>query len=355
MPVPRHPEFATTTRRAAVTALAAGAVGAAGGGCRAQAANLQGVLSSGDVWLNTAPLEAGALRGRVALVNFWTYTCINSLRPLPYLRSWASKYADRGLIVIGVHTPEFTFEHEVARVREAVAAQHVSYPVVLDNDFRIWRGFGNEAWPGFYILDGQGRLRHRRMGEGQYDHTERVIQALLQSLHGQPVADAVRPVQGAGAQAAADWTDLASPETYVGYAKASNFASGSVAPDAADDYHKPARLRLNTWALSGRWAVRPEDAELVAAGGGLAFRFHARDLHLVMAPGPTSAPIDFQVRLDGAPPGEDHGEDVAGDGRGRLEQARMYQLVRQRRGVRDRTFEIEFAAPGARAFCFTFG
>jgi thiol-disulfide isomerase/thioredoxin len=344
------------TRRAAALALLAPVAGSLLATCDAAGASLHQALAGDGPWLNSPSLRPADLRGKVVLVNFWTYTCINSLRPLPYLRAWAEKYRDRGLVVIGVHTPEFTFEHDASRVRQAVADLGVSYPVVLDNDERIWQAFGNTAWPGFHFLDARGRRRHLRLGEGEYDRSERLLQKLLEDVLGQPVKDAITPVTGEGAQAAPDWEDLESPETYAGYAKAASFASlGGLRRDAPFDYQPPARLPANAWSLSGSWAVGPEFAELASGRGTIAFRFHARDLHLVMAPGLAEQVIPFRVRVDGAEPGADHGYDIAPDGRGELHEARMYQLVRQAGPVRGRTFEIEFSGPGPRAYCFTFG
>ena len=316
----------------------------------------QRTLLVGRQWLNTAPLRPEDLRGKVVLVNFWTYSCINSLRPLPYVRTWASKYKDRGLVVIGVHTPEFGFEKDLGNVRRAVAELGVSYPVVLDSDYAIWRAYGNEAWPGFYFVGADGRVRRRVLGEGGYDQSERLLQKLLAEARGRAVADKIAPVAGVGPQAAPDWRNLASPETYVGYAKASGFRSqGSIARDKARLYRPPAQLSLNTWSLAGGWTVGDEFATLTGTSGAIAYRFHARDLNLVMAPPADGRTIRFRVRIDGADPGADHGFDTDAQGWGRLQEPRMYQLVRQTRAVADRTFEIEFLDPGARAYVFTFG
>jgi thiol-disulfide isomerase/thioredoxin len=307
-------------------------------------------------WLNMPTLRAENLRGKVVLVNFWTYSCINSLRPLPYLRAWAEKYKDRGLAVIGVHTPEFAFEHDLAKVQAAAAELPVSYPVAIDNDYGIWNDFDNQAWPGFYFFDASGRLRHRVVGEGGYDQSERLIQKLLSEVSGAPVADPVTDIVGEGAQAAPDWDDLRTPETYVGYARASNFSSpGGVKRDASKLYSSPSKLQLNHWSLSGPWKIGREHAALEGASGKIAFRFHARDLHLVLGRVSGSDAIRFRVTIEGKPPGADHGVDVDAEGFGVLEQDRMYQLIRQVGHVREQTFEIEFFAPGARAYSFTFG
>ncbi|HLZ84354.1 MAG TPA: redoxin family protein, partial [Caulobacteraceae bacterium] len=272
-------------------------------------------LGRGGPWLNGPPLGPEDLRGKVVLVNFWTYSCINSLRPLPYVRAWAAKYRDRGLVVIGVHTPEFAFEKDLANVRRAVAGLGVGYPVVLDSDFAIWRAFDNQAWPAFYFIGADGRVRGRRLGEEGYDQSERLIQKLLTEAHGKPVTDAIVPVAGSGPQAAPDRRDLSSEETYVGFAKATGFASdGGLKLDAARLYQAPRRLDRNTWSLAGRWTVGGEFATLSAASGTIAYRFHARDLNLVLAPPPDGRPVRLRVRIDGAAPGADHGFDVDAQG-----------------------------------------
>jgi thiol-disulfide isomerase/thioredoxin len=307
-------------------------------------------------WLNTPPLRAEDLRGKVVLVNFWTYSCINSLRALPYVRAWADKYKDRGLVVIGVHTPEFAFEKDIANVGRAAASLGVRYPVPLDSDYRIWRAFGNEAWPALYFVDAKGRVRHRVLGEGEYDASERLIQTLLSEARGAPATGRIDAVTGVGAQAPADERDLASPETYVGYVLASNFASpGGMRDDAPIVYRAPKTLPLNHWSLAGAWASGPEFATLNIASGRIAYRFHARDLNLVMGPGAQGRPVRFRVTIDGATLGADHGVDVDSQGGGTVREPRMYQLVRQSGAVRDRTFEIEFLDAGVRAYDFTFG
>lgn len=347
---------AMTRRAAALGSIAAPSAGALLATCGVSHAQAFGALSRDMAWLNTAPLGPADLANKVVLVNFWTYTCINSLRPLPYLRAWADRYGDRGLVVLGVHAPEFSFERELPRVRRAVAEQGVRYPVVLDNDFAIWRSFDNSAWPGFYFVDARGRLRHRRLGEEDYARSERVIQDLLSEARGQRIIDPIMPVVGQGAQAAADWSDLASPETYAGYAKAAKFVGrGGLRRGVAADYTAQERMALNGWGLSGRWNVQPEFAAVEEGGASMAFRFHARDLHLVMSPGADERATRFRVSIDGAEPGEDRGGDIDADGWGELREARMHQLVRQTGVVRDRTFEIEFQDAGPRAYCFTFG
>jgi len=308
-----------------------------------------------QTWLNSPPLAAGDLRGKVVLVNFWTYSCINSLRPLPYLRAWAKKYGNEGLVVIGVHAPEFRFEHDVANVRRALADQGVGYPIVLDNDFGIWRAFSNSAWPAFYFIDADGRVRHKVLGEGRYEESERVIQGLLAEARKAPVAAPLQPINGSGWQAPPDWDDQHSPETYVGYSKAEGFGPGALRPDVAVDYRPSARLALNRWSLSGSWHAGGEFTTLAAASGAIAYRFHARDLNLVLAPAADGHPVRFRVRIDGTAPGADHGFDTDAAGVGRVDIPRLYQLVRQSRPVVDRNFEIEFLDPGVRAYVFTFG
>ncbi len=306
-------------------------------------------------WLNT-PLSAADIRGKVILVNFWTYSCINSLRALPYVRSWAEKYKDRGLVVIGVHTPEFMFEQDIANVRQATASLGVAYPVGTDNDYGIWRAFHNEAWPAFYFIGADGRVRHRMLGEGDYDKSERLIQQLLSEATGSPAAGDIVAISGKGAEAPADERDLRSPETYVGYTNATNFTSpGGAREDAPSLYRNVSALPLNHWSMAGVWTVGGEFAALNATPGSITYRFHARDLHLVLGPSAQGHPIRFHVKLDGAPPGSDHGVDVDADGWGTVQEPRLYQLIRQTGSVADRTFEIEFFDTGVRAYVFTFG
>ncbi len=312
-------------------------------------------LTGATTWINSPPLTREQLRGKVVVVDFWTYSCINCLRALPYVRAWAEKYKDQGLVVIGVHTPEFAFEKSEANVREAVARLGAGRPVAIDNDFAVWRAFKNQYWPAHYFIDAQGRIRHHHFGEGDYDGSERVIQQLLKEAGAADVASDLVQVQAQGAEAAADMAQLASPETYVGYARAENFRSpGGFARDAVKTYG-PAALRLNAWSLTGPWRVTREHAALTAPGGRLTFRFKARDLHLVMGPGQGDAGVRFRVRIDGAAPGSDAGSDIDAQGQGRIDRQRLYQLVRQAGPVRERTFEIEFLDPGAQVFAFTFG
>jgi thiol-disulfide isomerase/thioredoxin len=313
-------------------------------------------LGRATAWVNSAPLAAAALRGRVVLVDFWTYTCINWLRTLPYIRAWNEKYKDRGLVVIGVHTPEFDFEHDLDNVRQAVRTMGIDYPVAIDNDYAIWTAFDNHYWPARYLIDTHGQIRHRRFGEGDYDRSEATIQRLLTDTGaGDLGLDPVR-VNGAGVEAAADWDSLWSPENYLGSERSENFASrNGVVLGTRHSYATPARLRLNQWALSGDWTITRQAVVLNRADGLIAYRFHARDLHLVMAPTNASGPIRFRVCIDGQPPAAAHGVDVDATGDGTLTQPRLYQLIRQPSPVAERTFEITFRDPDVRAYAFTFG
>jgi thiol-disulfide isomerase/thioredoxin len=306
-------------------------------------------------WLNSPPLTAAALKGKVVLVDFWTYSCINCLRTLPYVEAWARKYKDRGLVVIGVHAPEFAFEKNIDNVRRAVADLKVDYPVAIDNNYAIWRAFGNEYWPAHYFIDANGRIRHHHFGEGDYDESERVIQQLLAEAGKQAGGDDLVSVEGSGAEAASDDADMQSPETYVGYDRADNFVSpGGAAQDSRHNYAL-ASLRLNEWALKGDWTVGGENAVLDGKDGVIAYKFHARDLHLVLGPASGSKPVRFRVTLDGAMPGESHGVDIDTAGNGVVTGERLYQLVRQKGVVKDHTFEIEFLDSGVQAYAFTFG
>ncbi|HEY5796486.1 MAG TPA: cytochrome c biogenesis protein CcdA [Bosea sp. (in: a-proteobacteria)] len=307
-------------------------------------------------WINTPPLRAEDLRGKVVVVNFWTYSCINCLRALPHVKSWAQTYRDQGLVVIGVHAPEFAFEKHPDNVARASAALGVGYPVVLDNDFRIWRAFGNAGWPGIHILGADGRVRHQATGEGRYEQSEQVIQQLLTEANARGVGEAVRPVDGQGTQKEADWGNLRSPETYLGHDKAERFASPSgLTRDAPRAYRHPAGVPLNFWSLSGNWTVGSEFATVNEAGGGLRYRVQARDLHLVLVPGVPDRPVRFRVTIDGAAPGASHGSDIDAQGFGTVRDGKLYQLVRQVGPVAARTVEIEFLDPGVRAYAFTFG
>jgi thiol-disulfide isomerase/thioredoxin len=306
-------------------------------------------------WLNSPPLTTADLRGKVVLVDFWTYTCINWLRTLGYVRAWAEKYEDQGLVVIGVHTPEFPFERDVDNVRQAARDMRVEFPIALDSDYAVWQAFSNHYWPAVYIADADGRIRHHHFGEGGYEECERVVQQLLREA-GRDVGDDLVSVADDGFEAQADWSNLESPETYLGYDQAQNFASpGGAKLDQPRRYDAPDSLRLNRWALSGDWTVERGASVLNGADGRIAFRFHARDVNLVMGPPERGTSVPFRVLVDGEPPGEAHGLDVDDLGSGAVTQQRLYQLIRERGSITDRTFEITFLAPGAEAYCFTFG
>lgn len=307
-------------------------------------------------WLNSKPLSAAELRGKVVLIDFWTYSCINWQRTLPHLRAWAEKYKDQGLVVIGVHTPEFSFEKDIEKVRQATAQLKVGYPVAVDTRYAIWRAFDNNYWPALYVVDARGTIRHHQFGEGGYERSERIIQQLLTEAGAKNVDTGLVRVDGAGSQADADWSNLRSPETYVGHDRTENFASpGGMSLGRERLYALPEQLKLNTWALSGDWKVEHETARLTRANGRIAYRFHARDLHLVMGSAAPGKPVPFRVLIDGRPPGPAHGVDVDEQGRGVLVEHRLYQLIRQPMPIEDRQFEIEFLEPGAEAYSFTFG
>ena len=320
---------------------------------------VEGALPSLDGatgWLNSPPLTPAALRGNPVLVNFWTYTCVNWLRQLPYVRAWAGKYGGQGLAVIGVHTPEFPFEHDVGNVRRAIADMGVTYPVAIDNDYAVWQAFANHYWPALYFADAAGNIRHHHFGEGEYRRSEMVIQQLLADAGSAGAGHALVSPEARGAEAPADWDTLGSPENYTGYDRTENFASpGGAVPDEPHVYSAPAELGRNHWALSGDWTIGEGAATLNAAPGQITYRFHARDLNLVMGPAAPGTAAAFRVLIDGQPPGEAHGADADGEGNGTLAEQRLYQLIRQRGPVTDRTFEITFAVPGAQAYAFTFG
>ena len=306
-------------------------------------------------WLNSPPLTAADVRGKVVLVDFWTYTCINWLRTLAYVRAWAEKYHDRGLVVVGVHTPEFPFERDVENVRQAAKDMRVEYPIALDSNYAVWRAFSNRYWPAVYIADAQGQIRHHQFGEGQYEECERVIQQLLREA-GEGIGEDLVSVAADGFEAQADWTNLGSPETYLGYEQAQNFASpGGAAFDEPRTYVAPDSLKLNHLALSGDWTIESGASVLHRADGGIAFRFHARDLHLVMGPGSRGTSVPFRVLVDGEPPGAAHGLDADEQGLGTVVHQRLHQLIRERGSITDRTFEITFLGPGVEAYAFTFG
>jgi thiol-disulfide isomerase/thioredoxin len=313
-------------------------------------------LGRADEWLNSKPLGPEALRGKVVLIDFWTYTCINWLRTAPYVRAWAEKYKDHGLVVIGVHAPEFAFEKNVDNVRRAVQDFRIGHPVAVDNDHTIWRAFNNQYWPALYFIDAQGRLRHHHFGEGSYEQSEKIIQDLLAEAGATGIDRRPASVDARGIEAAADWSSLKSGENYLGYQRTENFASpGGAVRSKPHAYEMPARLRLNEWALSGEWTIRGEAAVLNASNGRISYRFHARDVHLVMGSSTQGAPVRFRLLIDGKPPGDAHGLDVNAEGYGALTEQRLYQLIRQPGRVTNRQVEIEFFGSGVETFAFTFG
>ena len=313
-------------------------------------------LSGATAWINSPPLTAESLRGKVVVVDFWTYSCINCLRSLPTIQAWYDKYKDSGLVVLGVHTPEFPFEKDESNVRNAVRELGIDYPVAMDNDYRIWRGFNNRYWPAHYFIDAAGHVRYHHFGEGGYEESEAWIRSLLEERNHQPPPNSAMKIAASGAEAASDLQAVQSPETYIGYIRAKNFASpGGFNEDGAQLYRAPAQLELNEWALTGRWKDEGQIATLLSSTGGIVYRFHARDLHLVLGPRSDGKPVRFRITLDGKPPGADHGEDCDENGFGTVTESRLYQLIRQKSGVRDRVFRLEFFTPGVQAFAFTFG
>jgi len=313
-------------------------------------------LSSATAWLNSEPLTPAGLRGHVVLVEFWTYTCINWLRLQPYVRAWADKYRNRGLVVIGVHAPEFGFEKNLDNVRRAAKELRVDYPIAVDNEHAIWRAFDNQYWPALYFVDAKGQIRHHKFGEGGYQESERVIQQLLAEAGQGGMPENVVSVAGRGAEAAADWGSLESPENYVGYGRTENFISpGGAVQDTRHRYDPPKELRLNQWALSGEWTMKREATVLQKPGGRILYRFHARDLHLVMGPAAPGTSVRFRVLIDGQPPGAAHGIDLDDQGYGTATEQRLYQLIRQPEPIADRQFEVEFLDPGVEVYAFTFG
>jgi len=312
-------------------------------------------LSGASEWLNSKPLTAEDLKGKVVLVDFWTYSCINCLRSIPYVRAWAEKYRDHGLVVIGVHAPEFAFERNVDNVRKAVATLKISYPVAIDNEYMIWRAFENEYWPAHYFIDAKGQIRHQHFGEGDYDESERTLQKLLAEAGDSQVPTGIVAVNASGAEAASVKADVESPETYLGYNRIDHFISpGSVVQDESHVY-AAGSPQLNEWSLAGNWTIGNERALLNEKDGGIVYRFHARDLHLVLGPAADGSPVRFRVTIDGAAPGAAHGADVDSDGQGVVTAQRLYQLVRDPGAIVDHTFEIRFLDPGVQAYAFTFG
>ncbi len=313
-------------------------------------------LGGATTWLNSTPLTPAGLRGKVVLVDFWTYTCVNWLRTFPYVRAWAEKYKDQGLVVIGVHTPEFGFEHNLDNVRRESSDFKVDYPIAVDNDYAIWGAFNNNYWPALYFIDAQGHIRHHQFGEGNYDQSERVIQQLLTETGRSDIGDQLVTVDPRGLEVAADEANLQSPETYLGADRTENFASpGGATVGGRRVYATPAQLTLNQWALSGDWTVGGESALLNQANGWVLYRFHARDVNLVMGPAVTGTTTRFRVSIDGKAPGAAHGIDVDDQGNGTVSEQRTYQLIRQPGSIVDRQFEIEFLDPGVQVFDFTFG
>jgi cytochrome c biogenesis protein CcdA/thiol-disulfide isomerase/thioredoxin len=312
-------------------------------------------LAGAQEWLNSPPLSLEALKGKVVLVDFWTYSCINCLRSIPYVRAWAEKYRDHGLVVIGVHAPEFAFERNVANVKNAIATLKIGYPVAIDNEYKIWRSFENEYWPAHYFIDGNGKVRHHHFGEGEYDESEQIIQKMLKDAGNKNVPTGIVSVNASGAEVASDAGDVKSPETYVGYDRGNHFVSpGGVVVDK-DHTYAAGEPQLNEWSLTGNWTVGPERAQLDEKDGSIVYRFHARDLHLVLGPSAEGSQIRFRVTIDGKAPGDAHGMDTDAEGNGVVTTQRLYQLVRAPGAVADRTFEIRFLDPGVQAYAFTFG
>ena len=313
-------------------------------------------FSGATTWLNSPPLSAVDLRGKVVLVDFWTYTCINWLRTLPYLRAWSEKYKEHGVVMIGVHTPEFSFEHDLENVRRAARDMRVEYPIAVDNDYAVWDAFENHYWPALYLVDAQGRIRAHQFGEGGYESSEMMIQQLLAEAGIDGIAPELVSVDAQGAEVAADWGDLRSPENYVGYERTENFASPAGAIlNKPRVYAAPARFSLNEWALAGDWTMEREATVLNKPNGRIAYRFHARDLNLVMGPAARGTSVRFRVFIDGQAPGAAHGSDVDEQGHGTVSEQRLYQLIRQAKPIADRLFEIEFLDAGVETFAFTFG
>jgi cytochrome c biogenesis protein CcdA/thiol-disulfide isomerase/thioredoxin len=313
-------------------------------------------LDGAVAWLNSPPLTRDELRGKVVVVDFWTYSCINCLRSIPFVEAWSEKYKNDGLVVIGVHTPEFAFEKDQSNVSKAVKDLKITYPVAIDSNYAIWNAFSNQYWPAHYFIDASGRIRYHHFGEGEYDTSEQVIQQLLKEKNSKLNLSGLVQANGSGTEAPADLDDIQSPETYIGFARQENYLSlEKIAKNSPELYTAPGRMDVNNWGLAGKWVVGSEKASLSGAPGKIIFRFHARDLHLVLGPGKGGKPIRFRVLLDGSAPGDDHGADVDSQGNGTVKEYRLYQLIRQKGKVEDRTFQIEFLDPGVEAFAFTFG
>jgi len=314
-------------------------------------------FTGATAWLNSQPLTFEDLKGKVVLVDFWTYSCINCVRAIPYIRAWAEKYREQGLVVIGVHTPEFAFERDIDNVKRAIANQKITYPVAIDNHYAIWRAYNNQYWPAHYFIDMQGRIRAHHFGEGDYENSERIIQQLLAEAGKADIVTDVVSVAATGAEAASDLRNVRSPETYIGFRRIENFVSpGGIAPDAIKQYASVSDLRLNEWGLAGKWFVGEEYARLEEKQGNIAFRFHARDLHMVLGANSEHQPVRFKVTIDGMPPGDAHGVDVNTQGEGIVTGERLYQLIRQPTdSIGAHEFKIEFLDPGVQAYAFTFG
>ncbi|WP_052273116.1 redoxin domain-containing protein [Flavihumibacter solisilvae] len=313
-------------------------------------------LKGASGWINSQPLQLKDLRGKVVLVDFWTFTCINWRRTMPYIREWEAKYRKAGLVVIGVHTPEFNFEYDTGNVSKAVREINIVYPVALDNNYEIWNSFSNQYWPALYLLDAKGKLRYQNFGESDYLEAERMIQRLLKEVSKTDAFEEPKEVQGTGIEVAADWANLASPENFLGYERTQGFASpGGIRADKAAQYMFPRMLNLNYWALSGQWIIGKEHARSVNAHGVVKYRFHARDLHMIMAPSAPGSTVRFRILINGKPPGEAHGLDTDADGNGVVTGQGMYQLIRQPGAISDAEFEIEFEDAGVDVFDFTFG
>lgn len=312
-------------------------------------------LKNADTWINSPSLTASGLKGKVVLIQFCTYTCINWLRTLPYVRAWDEKYKDNGLVVIGVHTPEFLFEKNIDNVRQAIKDMNINFPIAIDNKQSIWNAFNNQYWPALYLLDSRGRIRHHQFGEGGYEQSEKMIQQLLIEAGAKDINTALSAISASGVEVEADWNSLKSGENYLGYERTEGFVSGELKQDKGRSYTAPPTLRLNQWALSGDWTAQQQSILLNKVNGKIVYRFHARDLHLVMKPAVTGMTIRFRVLINGKPPGTAHGVDIDEEGNGKVNQERMYQLIRQTKSVAESEFEIEFLDAGAEAFAFTFG
>jgi cytochrome c biogenesis protein CcdA/thiol-disulfide isomerase/thioredoxin len=337
-------------------AMAANNAMMAAGGAPANATSSAADISGATTWINSQPLTLASLHGKVVLIDFWTYSCINCLRTLPYIKAWNEKYKDSGLVIIGVHTPEFPFEKDESNVRKAVHDLGITYPVAMDNDYRIWRNFDNNYWPAHYFIDATGKVRYHHFGEGGYEESENWIRSLLEEANHKPLPGSPTQIAASGAEAAADSSDVQSPETYIGYHRAENFASPSgFNQNEPQVYEAPANLKLNEWALAGKWEDDRQIATSLAPSSAIVYRFHARDLHLVLGPSTPGKPIRFRVTIDGKAPGADHGMDTDADGYGTVTEDRLYQLIRQHGAVQDHTFRIEFLVPGVQAYSFTFG